>query len=62
MHRLVIVDENNCVLGIISLSDILSFIVLKQESLGMQTLNVPIKDLNTSAVFEDDMMDTDGQK
>jgi hypothetical protein len=62
VHRLVIVDENNCVLGIISLSDILSFIVLKQESLGMQTLNVPIKDLNTSAVFEDDMMDTDGQK
>jgi CBS domain containing-hemolysin-like protein len=63
VHRLVIVDENNCVLGIISLSDILSYIVLKQDSFSIQPLNVAMKDLNTSAIFDDDLsMDTDLQK
>ncbi len=32
MHRLVIVDDENRVLGVISLSDILTYIVLKCES------------------------------
>lgn len=63
VHRLVIVDENNCVLGIISLSDILSYIVLKQDSFSIQPLNVAMKDLNTSAIFDDDLsMETDLQK
>ncbi len=37
VHRLVIVDEENRVTGIISLSDILTYIVLKQESLIKNT-------------------------
>jgi hypothetical protein len=50
-------------LGIISLSDILSYIVLKQDSFSIQPLNVAMKDLNTSAIFDDDLsMDTDLQK
>lgn len=32
VHRLVIVDDDNRVIGILSLSDILTFIVLKQEA------------------------------
>lgn len=31
VHRLVVVDEENRVIGIVSLSDILTYIVLKQE-------------------------------
>lgn len=34
VHRLVVVDAENKVTGIISLSDILTFIVLKQEALN----------------------------
>lgn len=40
VHRLVIVDEQNRVTGIVSLSDILTFIVLKQEALMKNTASL----------------------
>jgi len=58
VHRLVIVDDENRVTGIISLSDILTFIVLKQEAqlkntssmtaaFGMTRLSSSVDHVNT---------------
>jgi len=49
VHRLVIVDEENRVLGVLSLSDILTFIVLKQENLTQNTetsSNISLSSIN----------------
>lgn len=40
VHRLVITDEENRVIGILSLSDILTFIVLKQEAIVKHTTSM----------------------
>lgn len=52
VHRLVIVDENRKVIGIISLSDILLFLVLRpsETSVSASTHNISLR---SSEIFDD---------
>lgn len=67
VHRLVVIDENNFVQGVISLSDILSFAVLKQDLIknaSEQSLASSIiknESSHITSVFEDDMMETESK-
>jgi signal-transduction protein with cAMP-binding, CBS, and nucleotidyltransferase domain len=63
VHRLVIIDENQCVKGIISLSDILTFIILKQDSTYVNTELPKVSSIvamdssiKEGSIFYDDMM------
>ncbi len=48
MHRLIVVDETNLVLGVVSLSDILTYIVLKQEQITNQRQKMSHSPLSAS--------------
>jgi len=48
VHRLVVVDEDNRVIGVISLSDILTYIVLKQENV-INTADTSISSANVGS-------------
>ncbi len=55
VHRLIVVDETNSVLGVVSLSDILTFIVLKQEHiLNQRSLSQLTASLSTDGVLARD--------
>lgn len=54
VHRLVVVDENDCVIGIISLSDLLQYLVLRPQGEAVRSLRTVIESEIESANSDHD--------